>query len=83
MSQSQTITTEEIKALPQMLRTEFPDVWEEYPVFQSSVPVLQREIAKLHEAGLDVSGLVRAVIQLGESEQAEARKQAEAAKHRS
>jgi hypothetical protein len=74
MSQSQTVTTAEIEALPQMLRTEFPDVWEAYPTFQSAVPVLQREIAKLHEDGLDVSGLVRAVIQLGESEQHNAAK---------
>ena len=69
MSQSQTITKAEIDALPKMIQTEFPDVWAENPTFQGAVPALQREIAKLHDAGLDVSGLVRAVISLGETEQ--------------
>ena len=69
MSQSQTITKAEIDALPKMIQTEFPDVWADNPTFQGAVPALQREIAKLHDAGLDVSGLVRAVISLGETEQ--------------
>jgi hypothetical protein len=69
MSQSQTVTKQEIEALPEVLKTDFPDAWSSNSTFQEAVPVLQREIARLHDSGADVSGMVRAVIQLGETEQ--------------
>ena len=69
MSSSQTVTKQEIEALPDLVQTEFPTAWEQNPTFQESIPVLQREIARLHDSGADVSGMVRAVIELGKTEQ--------------
>lgn len=62
--QTSTITKAEIDGLPEMLQTEFPDVWEQASDIQGAVPVLQREIRNLHDQGRDVSPLVKGVIAL-------------------